>query len=215
LFLIDFIDGFRRVFGLCYKSLLQSCGGRQCQRVSLTSFVTAGYFIFAASFLWRCDPNLGDPELVRSLSKSSQASARLRADLLYRHSQGIFAAAATMLSSDEINRLVKEFYELTLAVDDHRRLLPEQPWTEGDHQARSDYLDQILIEHRDALRQNDFDKATPAAQIVMARHNMAESDLGPGEYNRIRQAILRASIDIIGLLTPIYSRLFAKKPLFR
>jgi integrase len=145
-------------------------------------------------------PRLGRSELVRSLSTSHQPSARLRADLLYRHSQELFAAAASMLSSDEINRLVKEFYELTLAVDDHRRLLPDHSWSESEHQARSDYLDQILHEHRDALRKDDFDKANAAAQVVMARRNVSESELGPGEYNRIRQAILRASIDIIGEL---------------
>ncbi|TIV44192.1 MAG: hypothetical protein E5V96_16600 [Mesorhizobium sp.] len=76
----------------------------------------------------------------------------MRADLLYRHSEGLFAAAASMLSSDEIARLVKDFYQLTLTIDDHRRLFPEQPWSEEDHQARSDYLDHTLAEQRDALR---------------------------------------------------------------
>ncbi|MBZ9694883.1 site-specific integrase [Mesorhizobium sp. CO1-1-9] len=105
-----------------------------------------------------------------------------------------------MLSSDEISRLVKDFYQLTLTIDDHRRLFPEQPWSDEDHRARSDYLDQTLAVQRDALRKNDFEKANPAAQVVMARSNLAEGDLGPGEYNQIRQAILRASIDIISEL---------------
>ena len=105
-----------------------------------------------------------------------------------------------MLSSDQIARLVKDFYQLTLTIDDHRRLFPEQPWSEEDHQARSDYLDHALAEQRDALRKNDFEKANPAAQVVMARSKLAEGDLGPGEYNQIRQAILRASIDIISEL---------------
>lgn len=105
-----------------------------------------------------------------------------------------------MLSSDEIARLVKDFYQLTLTIDDHRRLFPEQTWSEEEHQARSDYLDQTLAEQRDALRKNDFEKANPAAQVVMARSNLAEADLRPGEFNQIRQAILRASIDIISEL---------------
>ena len=105
-----------------------------------------------------------------------------------------------MLSSDQIARLVKDFYQLTLTIDDHRRLFPEQPWSEEDHQARSDYLDHALAEQRDALRKNDFEKANSAAQVVMARSKRAERDLGPGEYNQIRQAILRASIDIISEL---------------
>ncbi|MBZ9674707.1 hypothetical protein [Mesorhizobium sp. ES1-1] len=70
-----------------------------------------------------------------------------------------------MLSSDEIARLVKDFYQLSLTIDDHRRPLPEQPWSEEDHQARSNYLDQTLAEQRDALRKSDFDKANPAAQL--------------------------------------------------
>ncbi|TGQ43766.1 site-specific integrase [Mesorhizobium sp. M4B.F.Ca.ET.214.01.1.1] len=138
--------------------------------------------------------------MVRSLSTNAVASARMRADLLYRHSEGLFAAAASMLSSDEISRLVKDFYQLTLTIDDHRRLFPDQPWSEEDHRARSDYLDQTLVEQRDALRKNDFEKANPATQVVMARSNVAEGDLRPGEYNQIRQAILRASIDIISEL---------------
>lgn len=143
---------------------------------------------------------IGRSELVRSLSTNAVASARMRADLLYRHSEGLFAAAASMLSSDEISRLVKDFYQLTLTIDDHRRLFPEQQWSDEDHQARSYYLDQTLAEQRDALRKNDFEKANPAAQVVMARSNLVEGDLGPGEYNQIRQAILRASIDIISEL---------------
>ncbi|WP_348626214.1 site-specific integrase [Mesorhizobium sp. L2C067A000] len=142
---------------------------------------------------------IGRSELVRSLSTNTIASARMRADLLYRHSEGIFAAA-TMLSSEEIAGLVKEFYQLTLTIDDHRRLFPEQPWSEEKHRARSEYLDQSLAEQREALRKDDFEKANPAAQVVMARRHLSEANLGPGEYNQIRQAILRASIDIIGEL---------------
>ncbi|MGX9144725.1 tyrosine-type recombinase/integrase [Mesorhizobium sp. 128a] len=142
---------------------------------------------------------IGRTELVRSLSTNAIPSARMRADLLYRHTEGIFAAAA-MLSSDEIAGLVREFYELTLTIDDHRRLFPDQQWSEENHQARSDYLDQSLAETRDALRKDDFEKANPAAQVVLARRHLSEAALGPGEYNQIRQAILRASIDIIGEL---------------
>ncbi|WP_091582225.1 hypothetical protein [Mesorhizobium qingshengii] len=63
-----------------------------------------------------------------------------------------------------------------------------------------EYLDQAPAEQRDALRKDDFDKANPATQVVMARRNLSEANLGPGEYNQIRQAILCASIDIIGEL---------------
>ncbi|TGT06947.1 hypothetical protein EN856_35910 [Mesorhizobium sp. M8A.F.Ca.ET.213.01.1.1] len=97
----------------------------------------------------------------------------MRADLLYRHSEGLFAAAASMLSSDEISRLVKDFYQLTLTIDDHRRLFPDQPWSEEDHRARSDYPDQTLAKQQDALRKNDFEKANPAIQVVMTRNNYA------------------------------------------
>lgn len=61
-----------------------------------------------------------------------------------------------MLSSDEIAGLVKEFYQFTLTIDDHRRLFPEQPWSEENHRARSEYRDQSLAEQRDALRKDDF-----------------------------------------------------------
>jgi integrase len=142
---------------------------------------------------------IGRSELMRTLSTKSHASARLRADVLYRHSERLFAGA-TMFSPDEIGQLVREFYQLTLAVDDHRRLLPDAPWSPDEHQDRSNYLDQLLIEQRDALKSDNFDKADPVARVLMARRDMSEEQLGPGGYNQIRQAILRASIDVIGEL---------------
>lgn len=102
-----------------------------------------------------------------------------------------------MLPKEEISRLVREFYQLTLKIDEHRRLFPEQPWSSEDHGSRSDYLDRLLTEHKEALQQDNFDAVSPAAQVVMARHNMQENQLEPGEYNQIRHAILRASVDII------------------
>jgi len=105
-----------------------------------------------------------------------------------------------MFSPDEIGQLVREFYQLTLAVDDHRRLLPDSPWSPDEHQDRSEYLDRLLVEQRDALKSDNFDKADPVARVLMARRDMSEEQLGPGRYNQIRQAILRASIDVIGEL---------------
>ncbi|ESX03693.1 integrase [Mesorhizobium sp. LSJC268A00] len=194
------------------SSSLSSAGGEAASRVAtndcyksgrgrrlLNVIRRGGVFHFRRVVPMILRLRIGRSELVRSLSTNTIASARMRADLLYRHSEGLFAAA-TMLSSDEIAGLVKEFYELTLTIDDHRRLFPEQQWSEEDHRARSEYLDQSLAEQRDALRKDDFEKANPAAQVVMARRNLSQADLGPGEYNQIRQAILRASIDIIGEL---------------
>lgn len=65
-------------------------------------------------------------ELVRSLDASTPGAAKLRADLLYRASERLFAAAAQpMLSPDLLARLVRDFYDLNLAINDHQRLLDQ------------------------------------------------------------------------------------------
>jgi hypothetical protein len=75
-------------------------------------------------------------ELVRSLCTVKATAAKLRADLLYRHSEHLFTAAAfPMLSENELARLVQDFYKLVFTLDDHYRVL-DGPLTDDERLAR-------------------------------------------------------------------------------
>jgi integrase len=134
-------------------------------------------------------------ELVRSLETSSFRSAKLRAGLLYLASDRLLAAASLMLSQDLLARLVRDFYDLVLSIDDHRRLLDE-PLSEEDHAWQVAFLDEALDRHKRALALNRFDGLELATTVVMARNGIVREQLKPGEHNQIRQAILRAGIDV-------------------
>src|SRR5215207_764150 len=66
-------------------------------------------------------------ELVRSLQTNLPSAAKLKADLLYRASERLFVAASFMLSQDLLARLVQDFYNLVIEIEDHRRLLASGP----------------------------------------------------------------------------------------
>jgi integrase len=150
-------------------------------------------------------------ELVRSLGTTISSAAKLRADLLYRASERLFVAASTMLPQDQLVRLVQDFYKLVLEVDDHRRLLGG-PMSDEDHAAQAAYLDDLIVEHRGALARNRFRDIEFATAVVLARQGINPETLGPGEHNQIRQAILRAGVDLAQDLRARYDGDFAYEP---
>ncbi|WP_018261578.1 site-specific integrase [Methylobacterium sp. WSM2598] len=134
-------------------------------------------------------------ELVRSLGTTIRSAAKLRADLLYRASERLFVAARIMLPQDQIARLVQDFYELVLVIDDHWRLLGGA-LSDEDHAAHAAYLDDLIVEHRGALARNQFRDIECATSIILLRQGIDPKTLGPGEHNQIKQAFLRAGIDL-------------------
>ena len=78
---------------------------------------------------------------IRSLKTATPAAAKLRADVLFRASERLFAAAASpMLSKEHLARLVQDFYGLVLEIDDHHRLFVG-PLTENDRCWHATYLE--------------------------------------------------------------------------
>jgi integrase len=150
-------------------------------------------------------------ELVRSLQTNLPSAAKLKADLLYRASERLFVAASSMLSQDLLARLVQDFYNLVFEIDDHRRLL-NGALTEDDHSFGAAYLDDLLAEHRQSLARNRFDAVDLATTIVMKRNGLSPEGLGPGEHNQIKQAILRAGIDVTQELRARYDGDFTYEP---
>jgi hypothetical protein len=158
----------------------------------------------------RC--RIGRRELIRTLDTNVPAAAKLRADLLYRASERLLAAAASpMLSSDLLARLVQDFYNLVLDIDHHRRVL-NGPISDEEHSAQVAYLDELLIEHKQALGRNRFEVIDPAVGLILNRNGMARETLGSGEINQIYQACLRASIDLTQHLRARYEGDFAYEP---
>jgi len=151
-------------------------------------------------------------ELIRSLKTATPAAAKLRADVLFRASERLFAAAASpMLSKEHLARLVQDFYGLVLEIDDHHRLFVG-PLTENDRCWHATYLEDLTTEYRDALARNLFQNADAAATVVMARNGLSAGTLAPGEHNQIRQAILRAGIDLSKALRARYDGDFTYEP---
>ncbi len=134
-------------------------------------------------------------ELVRSLETTVPSAAKLRADLLYRASERLFAAASAMLPEDQLSRLVQYFYSMVLEIDNHRRLVGGI-LSDEDHAYQISYLEELIVRHRDALSRNDFREVDFATNIVMRRQGIDKENLKHGEHNQIRQAILRAGIDL-------------------
>lgn len=150
-------------------------------------------------------------ELIRSLGTTSGATAKLRSDLLYRASERLYVAASTMLPQDQLARLVQDFYKLALDIDDHRRLLGG-PLSDEEHTAQAGALDELVSEHRGALGRNRFRDVDLATTIVLARQGIDPKTLGPGEHDQIRQAILRAGIDLAQDLRARYDGDFSYEP---
>jgi len=171
----------------------------------------AGIFHFRRVVPANLRARLQRRELVRSLGTTVRSAAKLRADLLYRASERLFVAASTMLPQDQLARLVQDFYKLVLEIDDHRRLL-EGALSDEDHAAQSAYLDDLVAEHRGALGRNRFQDLELATNVVLMRQGIVPESLGPGEHNQIRQAILRAGVDLAQDLRARYDGDFAYEP---
>ena len=63
-----------------------------------------------------------------------------------------------------------------------------------------------------SLARNHFDDVELAATIVMSRNGMTPDALAPGEYNQIKQALLRAGIDLSQALRDRYDGDFTYEP---
>ncbi|GJD93127.1 site-specific integrase [Methylobacterium iners] len=171
----------------------------------------AGIFHFRRVVPLNLRARLQRRELVRSLGTTCSSAAKLRADLLYRESERLFVAASTMLPQDQLARLVQDFYTLVLDIDDHRRLL-EGALEEEDHAFQVAFLEDLINRHRSALARNQFEDVELATSVILRRQGITPESLGPGEHNQIRQAILRAGIDLAQQLRARYDGNFNYEP---
>ena len=108
---------------------------------------------------------------------------------------------------------MRGFYDLSLTIIDHRRLL-DGLLTDEEPAAGVAHLDTKLGELRQALARNrfDHDAADLATAIVLKRHGLTRDQLGTGEENQVRQAFRRASIDLVRNLRARYDGDFTYEP---
>lgn len=155
---------------------------------------------------------VGLRELTRSHGTKNAYEAKLRADLLYRVSEQVLAAAASpMLPEETISRLVRRFYDHVLTLDNYKRLL-NGPLTDADCASHAAYLDDLLVEHRGALARNAFGDIEPATSFVLAMEGTKPENLSIGELNQINQALLRAGIDVTRQLRARFDGDFTQEP---
>ena len=136
-------------------------------------------------------------ELVRSLETGRRPTARIRGCRLYVLSEELFAAARTdMLDETELTRLVAEFYTSVLAADDADRLAGIHPVPRRLVEARRAFYGKVAARSREALAEDRFGDAGLIAVRLLARQRVSTASFSVADWNRVRQAVLRAGIDV-------------------
>ncbi|MDF2689648.1 MAG: integrase family protein [Microvirga sp.] len=141
---------------------------------------------------------LGRRELVRSLGTIDQRAARSNACWLYLASEGLFTGlrATPMLTDTELSRLVQDFYASVLRGDDAVRLVRAEPLPSHLVAAKRDFYGKVAARAREALAGDGFGEAREIAASLLRRQGIATATFGVAEWNQVRQAVLKAGIDV-------------------
>lgn len=145
--------------------------------------------------LWE---RLGRRELVRSLATADPKAARARACQLYLGSEGLFMALreTPMLTDAELSRLVQDFYASVLQGDDAVRLARRDPLPPERVAAKHAFYGTVATRSREALASDRFGDAGAIAVSLLRRQGIATASFGVADWNQVRQAVLRAGIDV-------------------
>jgi integrase len=145
--------------------------------------------------LWE---RLGRRELVRSLGTIDPRAARACACRLYLASEGLFTSlrATPMLTDAELSRLVQDFYASVLQGDDAVRLARAEPLPSNFVAAKRDFYGKVAARAREALGSDGFGEAREIAASLLRRQGIATATFSVAEWNQVRQAVLKAGIDV-------------------
>lgn len=155
---------------------------------------------------------VGRTELVRSLETSDIQAAKQSSRRLYLLSEGLFEAVRgdPMLSKEEIELLVRDFYEQVLDQENTWRLrlgsIPEEV-----RQQRFEYYTEVAKSSKNELARNDLRGVDFITEAMLKKHRLADS-LSPEEIDQVRQAILRAGIDVAEAVRARYEGDFNYEP---
>ena len=141
---------------------------------------------------------LGRREIVRSLGTTNPRTARSNACRLYLAAYGLFAGlrATPMLTDAELSRLVQDFYASVLQGDDAVRLARAEPLPVQFVAAKCDFYRKVAARAHEALACDGFGEAREIAASLLCRQGIATATFGVAGWNQVRQAVLKAGIDV-------------------
>ena len=152
-------------------------------------------------------------ELTRSLETSDVRKAQLRSRALYLASEHLFhqVRVSTMLSEDQLARLVQDFYLTVLERENDARLLTNGPLPEPVREARIGFYTDVADRSRHALACNEFASAWFATEAMLRKNGLA-GRLEAKEIKQAQQAMLRAGIDLAEAMKARYQGDFNHEP---
>lgn len=156
---------------------------------------------------------IGRRELTRSLGTVDHQTAKLHAAALYIASERLFGVvrAIPMLTDAQLARLVQDFYATVLERENAMRLrLP--PHDDAVSETRGAYYGEIAAKTRRALASNRLDEARVVTEAMLKKQGVACDELAPDDWQRARQAVMRAGIDVAEALQARYTGDFNHEP---
>ncbi|CAO4181164.1 tyrosine-type recombinase/integrase [Methylorubrum extorquens] len=156
---------------------------------------------------------IGRRELTRSLGNVDHLTARLHAAALYVASERLFGTvrAMPMLTDAQLVRLVQDFYATVLERENAVRLRAP-PHDDTVSEIRGAYYGEIAARTRKALAGNRLDEARVVTEAMLKKQGVTCTDLTPDDWQRARQAVMRAGIDAAEALQARYTGDFNHEP---
>lgn len=135
-------------------------------------------------------------ELTRSLATADHKLAKLRSRKLYIISERVFdvVRAEPMLEDAQLAEIVKDFYE-TVISEENKFRLKGGAISEEQRQGRIEYHGTVIDEFQGALARNEFNSIRFTTDLLLSKQKLF-GKLEEAELRQVRQAMLRAGIDI-------------------
>lgn len=152
-------------------------------------------------------------ELTRSLGAVDHQTAKLHAATLYVASERLFGAvrATPMLTDAQLTLLVQDFYATVLERENAIRLRTP-PHNDTVSETRGAYYGEVAVKTRRALAGNRLDEARVVTEAMLKKQGIVCADLAPDDWQRARQAVMRAGIDLAEALQARYAGDFNHEP---
>ncbi|HEY4980660.1 MAG TPA: hypothetical protein VII24_01700, partial [Pseudolabrys sp.] len=115
-----------------------------------------------------------------------------------------------MLSDEQLTLIVGDFYETVIRQENSLRL-NGQPLSEEARQARIAHYKEVSERTKQSLGGNQFADAAFVSEAMLRKHKLAGT-LKRNEINQVRQAILRAGIDLADHMKARYEGDFNHQP---
>jgi hypothetical protein len=151
-------------------------------------------------------------ELTCTLKTCDASTAKLKSRALYIASEHFFKRLreTPMLSDEQLSHIVRDFYETVIRQENALRL-HGQPLSEEARQARIAHYKEVSERTKQSLGGNQFADAQFVSDAMLRKHKLAGT-LKRNEINQVRQAILRAGIDLADHMKARYEGDFNHQP---